>query len=166
MTGFDDIEPPGGLKKDVVRELRQRGVVRPPLSVRLARISAGVAGAAVLVMAGALLRPAFTESPPTGTTESPRFLMLLYEDDSFREDPGQVAEYGAWAASLRAEGRDVYGEKLAPESVTIGGVVRGAGATGLFVISAASLEEAQMLARESPHVQYGGQVVVRPIETF
>ncbi len=77
--------------------------------------------------------------------------------------------YRAWARAQRAAGREISGERLAPD-----GRVVAPGVTttperddlqGFFVISGASLDDAAAVARSSPHVQAGGRVLVRAIDT-
>jgi len=83
-----------------------------------------------------------------------------------------VAEYRAWAMRLRESGALVMAEKLADDPVTM---LASTGATelphgtanelgGFFLIQAADSAEAFRIARECPHLKYGGTVQVRRIE--
>jgi hypothetical protein len=83
-----------------------------------------------------------------------------------------VAEYRAWAGRLRASGSLVMAEKLADDPVTM---LAASGATelphdsadelgGFFLIQVADSAEAFRIARECPHLKYGGTVQVRRIQ--
>ena len=111
-------------------------------------------------------------------------MLLLYEDESYRspassaEGEARSAEYGAWAAGVHAQGIAIEGEELAPvaESRTMDGrageVVESEGTlaaaagvvAGYFVIEAPDAAAAAAIARTMPHLEYGGTVVIRPIE--
>jgi hypothetical protein len=91
--------------------------------------------------------------------------------DSARER-ALVAEYSAWAGRLAAAGSLVAGEKLADAPLTML-TSTGAVATprftadevgGFFIIQAADSAEAYRIARDCPHLKYGGTVQVRRIE--
>lgn len=122
-------------------------------------------------------------APPAAVVAPGRYLLLLYEDESYRAptNPAQVearaAEYSAWAAGVHAEGVPIEGEELAPvaRARTLDGTGDGilemdgapAGAlgflTGYFVIEAPDATAAIAIARTMPHLVYGGRVVVRAV---
>jgi hypothetical protein len=164
-----ELQPPADLEERVVAALRAEGALRP-VSRRwttrnlLAAAAVFVAGFAV----GAYLSP--DASPPEDTRA--RFLLLLYEGERRpprSEEDALAREYGAWAAGLRRSGRTVTGDRLASEPrVGVNGADADslAGALqGFFIVGADSLEEATLLAEESPHVRHGGRVVLRVIDT-
>ena len=100
----------------------------------------------------------------------PRFMFLLWGsgDAAGSPDDRSAEEYGRWAAAQRETGRSVSGERLSSEAVLVeaGRTIRTvAEVEGFFVVSAASLDEAAEIARNSPHVQRGGRIIVRPIDT-
>lgn len=128
-----------------------------------------------------------TETPPAVATEpaadaGDQYMLLMFtrgEDPS--DEPVNDADYAAivgeyrqWAEDRAAEGRLVDAQKLASTTR-----VMTAGAAGLsiepdahtdrvlggyFLITAPSLEDAIELTRTHPHLKYGGEVEVRPIE--
>jgi hypothetical protein len=127
--------------------------------------------AAVIVLAVAAFVAGRLDRSTGATTQRPQFLVLLYEDASYRDERpvGEiVAEYGAWADSLRGAHSLVLGEKLSTDRVqlatTTGATSVMQHPTGLFIISAQSLEAATGIARTSPHLKYGGTVLVHRIE--
>ncbi|MGH7724248.1 MAG: YciI family protein [Candidatus Eiseniibacteriota bacterium] len=115
---------------------------------------------------------------PTG----PLFALFLFEDKGYQQPTpdalgARIGEYSSWARSIGESGRYVTGEKLADDgsfcrlekgALTASGPVhdstRGVLA-GYFIIGAASLEEARSIARNCPHLKYGGSVEIRRLET-
>jgi hypothetical protein len=85
-----------------------------------------------------------------------------------------VDEYRDWAMDRAAEGRLVSAHKLASDTRVMTAsagrlAVESSAHTdrvlgGYFLITAGSLEEAIELAKSHPHLKYGGEVEVRPIE--
>jgi hypothetical protein len=172
------VEPPPALKQHVLQTLRARGIVAPPSPFRpsrtFTRILVYAAAALVLFASGALVggrRSASAADP------RPRFALFLYEDAAFRPTVSQrelVAEYSAWADSLRRQNTLVMGEELGQEDAAVlvgsggavaispGDVETVAGRlTGFFIVRAFTGEEALALARQCPHLKYGGRVAFR-----
>jgi len=83
-----------------------------------------------------------------------------------------VAEYGAWAGRLQRSGALVMAEKLADEPIAIhakSGVITPTRnpadeVGGFFLIQVTDSAEAQRIARECPHLKYGGTVQLRKIQ--
>ncbi len=106
------------------------------------------------------------------------YALLLYEDATYQtsaqpDSSDRVAEYGAWARQLAADGSVVGGEKLADTGVLLASSESSAripqsdvGAlTGYFVIRASDDADAARIAATCPHVKYGGRISIRRIET-
>ena len=98
-----------------------------------------------------------------------RFLFMLLGADTSGDDRARAEAYRQWAVDQRSSGRQVSGERLANSGLA---VVRNGSSPvidpemqGFFVISAADMDEATAVARSSPHVQGGGLIIVRPIDT-
>lgn len=112
----------------------------------------------------------------------PRYLLLLHEnpavfaDTSPAEFEAIIRDYTAWSAALRAKGQLLQGEKLKDE----GGrrIRRGSAGLlvsdgpfaeakdvvgGLFVLQAASYDDAVAMAQTCPHLRFG-EVEVREID--
>ncbi len=112
-----------------------------------------------------------------------KFVMMLFDNPADFADfsPEQmqqvVQEYGSWAEQMAKEGKFVSGEKLTED----GGKIiarRGDGITvtdgpfaeskevlgGIFIIQAASYDDAVEIAKTSPHVKYGASTHVRQID--
>jgi hypothetical protein len=170
-TDYDRSTPPPALRARVIRSLRQRGLIASRAAQPIARTALAIAAGVLLFLAGGVFAPELRSPTPD---LRPSFVLLLYEDSTFRGNDGShVSEYIAWADSLRTEGVLVMGERLDPRA----GVVSASDATGpesgnafgtiggLFVVRAADLNAAISLARTCPHVRLGGRVVVRPVAT-
>ena len=174
-----ETEPPAILKARVMRTLHEQGVLKRPAGHGPAwRVAAGLAALLVLFIGGVLVG----RSGGAGTEPAdprPSYVLLLYEDSSFRNDRPEsefVAEYAAWASDLARRGALVSGEKLDSTtqllSEAAGGAVRVDSAAargelgqlaGFFVIRAASRAEALEIAQSCPHLGHGGRIALRPI---
>ena len=160
------MEPPAELRGRVLRTLLERGLIapsrrRPPVT----RILVYAAVAALLIAGGAWLGRTW----PTVLDSRPRFVLFLYEDEQFKPRVGHdqlVAEYTAWADSLRDERKLLMAEELAPQETTLPLATAGVSTSfgklaGFFIVRAASIEEATAIARQCPHLKHGGRVVLR-----
>ena len=163
--------PPPALEERVVAALRQSGALRPGARAGRWRPVLRVAAVLALTVAGAL---AGRWTAPGGgdVTDAPRFLLLLHEPPGWVEGGSRrVAEYAAWAGTLRDEGRYVSGAPLRDEERVLepapasgghrppGGLRLG----GYFLIGAVDLDEAATVAAGCPHLAHGGTVAVRPL---
>lgn len=174
LTDLREVAPPPELEDRVVAALRARGLLARPHRSAWWRV------AAALVIFGAgwgagSIRSA-TNAP---AADEPLFALLLYgaPDDAAREND-RIAAYRAWAQGIAASGRRVTGERLEPGAAvlsssgsvgmgptTAAAADAGRSLQGFFIVSAASIDEASALARQSPHALAGGTIVVRPIDT-
>jgi hypothetical protein len=148
----------------------------------------GLAAAAVLLAVAAVLGAwagRMSAPTPTPTTvaadppanDGPQFLLLLIQQDDL--EPRVIAErvsaYQAWAMELESSGRLVTAEKLGedsgewvrPPDVEFDPTVMAASSMtlgGFFQIRAATYEEAEEIARASPHVGFGGTILIRRVD--
>jgi hypothetical protein len=115
----------------------------------------------------------------------PSYLLLLREEpELFERMPPEeieraIGRYRAWSDELRASGRylasdkltDGEGRVLRPEAGRVR-VIDGPYAEakevmgGYYAIRAASYDEAVEIARGCPHLDYGGTIEVRAIDTL
>ncbi len=170
MTGPAD--PPAPLRHEVKRSLRERGLLATPAPTRrsmLWRSLGWAAAAALFFAAGALVGQRGAGAPPPAGGQL--YALFLYEDSTFQvgvPEASLVAEYSAWADSLRRRGALVAGEKLrAVAGITLVGDTRAAspdGLGGFFIVRAAGEAEALALAASCPHLRYGGRIVLREIQ--
>lgn len=177
------LAPPTVLEERTVRALLDRGLVRGsgarPLRPRLSLAALG--GLAAVLALGVAIGWWSTRPAPS-RAGGEQFLLLLYEDESFRHAATEqqarsvVREYGQWAQALLEEGRLVVAEKLAQDGRLVApspnelhvapGVSRAPEGTiaGFFVITARDYDDAVVVASRSPHLGYGGRIAVRRIE--
>jgi len=174
-----DREPPPELLDRILRDLRNRGLLAaaPKTHPRRAVLQL-LATAAVFVLGLWIGRAAHTPQPASATNE-PRFMLLLYADDDFREGTAadarrRVREYGDWARALARQGRLIAGDELAGD----GRQITSSGTSdavphpqfrdeprGYFVIVARDEASAMQIAATCPHLRHRGRVVVRRIVT-
>jgi hypothetical protein len=160
--------PPPQLEARVLAEMKRSGLVR---SRRLPWMSAAAAAAtlAIGLVVGRATVGARAPRPSAPATDR-TFILLLYpgsgQDPSPAAEQGRVAEYGRWARGLRADGRLVSGEKLKDGVKVFGGASAPSSESlqGYFVIRAATMEEAEGIARTCPHRGHGGAVALREID--
>jgi hypothetical protein len=164
-----EMAPPAGLEARVLGQLAERGLLRRRRSSRwLLPLAAALAG----VAAGWMLHSAPASRPTP--SEGPLYLLLLSgEPQSDLGEPELVRIYSAWGREQAALGRMAGARKLEDGGVVLAAGGEGAAAplvhdemtpTGFFLLRAASLAEAEAIARTCPHLRYGGRVTVRPID--
>jgi hypothetical protein len=163
-----DAKPSPALRRRVEDTLRRRGHLSgAPASWRVMGLAASLLVAAGLGFGAGRLTS--STRPPEGR----QYLLLLREDSTYRDDRpigDIVGEYGRWADSLRRQDLLISAEKLGDEKATVvlpAAALPGAAespTTGFFVVRASNLDAARAIAAASPHVKYGGRIVVRSIE--
>ena len=184
----NSLQPPDELEDRVVAQLSEAGLLVRSATVKESSMKAihlrwGLA-ATVLIAAGvwagtqipASVEPVPQSQTPAAQDTRPAYALMLYEDANYQapaegEHAARVAEYSAWARKLASEGNLVDGAELLdrgillhrdrPRSETVPMGTEGLLA-GYFVIRASSLEEAESIAADCPHLAYGGSVSVRP----
>jgi len=166
--------PSQALESRVVRSLREQGLLQPRGAGRLSWTA--VAASLAMFVFGAAAGRATSPRPRTSApaAEGRSYILLLQSGATDPADAGaetrRVAEYAAWARTLRGEGRLLGGEKLADRARVLRGPTvapREAESDpilGYFVIRARDFDEAERIARSCPHLRHGGIVVVREIE--
>jgi hypothetical protein len=175
------LQPPADLEERVVARLREAGLLNSTITIKgnamkKIHLRWGLAAAALLaagVWAGTLVP---SKGEPAARDTRPQFALMLYEGPGYdaptaEEHPARVKEYVAWASELSADGRFVHGNELMNRGVLLHRErprteLVPAGPEGIldgyFVIRAESLEEAERIAGDCPHLAYGGTVSVRP----
>lgn len=147
------------------------------------------AAAAVLLflaggVAGAWLRPRLGPSPDTGpglapgegapapttsaTAEEPRFVLLIRGGDLPDNEEAAIREMEGWVTRIWSADRLVWADRFLPErAVWVGGEQplseEAQPVGGFFLIRAPDREEAVRIARQSPHLAWGGIVEVIPV---
>ncbi len=157
-----EAEPPPALEERVVGALRDRGLVARRRPVSWNSLAAGLVLFAAGLVAGRWLpaRPAHPAEPV--------YLLLLYAgpDRTTGDEAARAHEYGAWAASLRKDGRLLGAERLGSEQRVLGegSLAELPAPRGYFLFRASDMQEALAIARTCPHLRHGGQVAVQPLD--
>lgn len=204
LDRLGEVAIPGDLEQSVVDALAGRGLIDPggvaiaggvtgrprePQTPRVPARRAWAWGALALAaclaafFAGISVSDRGAGRQPAAPATLERFLLLLYEDESYRapvtpaEQETRVTEYSAWAADLRERGIEIEGEELAPPAEADRLAGRGAGGeagrgapagsagtlAGYFIVEAEDQPAAVAIARTTPHLKHGGTVVVRRV---
>jgi hypothetical protein len=186
-------QAPAALADRVVEALQARQLIRStPIDTEkgepMSRTLAASFVAAVLGLAagyfGADARSKASAEPArvatTSTAPAARYALMLFEDASYQSPTDETAqrdrvtEYGDWARSLAARNQLEAGDELAsdgwvlePGGASRVGDIRSEAGTlaGYFVIRAADDAKAAEIARDCPHLRYGGRVLLRRIAT-
>ena len=162
-----DHPAPAQLEQRVRRSLESRGLIQTRRGSPLVRL-AGFAVAAALHFSAGLFAGSRRTPPDLEASVKPKYALILYggiEGDEGAEHDRRAREYGAWARTLSGDAKWVGGEELnraiavypSPASAAEDPVV------GFFLIDATSEEIAKRIARDCPHLRYGGRVVVHPV---
>jgi hypothetical protein len=162
-----EVTPPRDLEAKTVQSLHRARLLhrRSPLTPWLLAASLVVAA-----FSGGL----FTGRRSSPMAPSPTYALLLYGGSTEGDSAAHVsraAEYGAWAGARHADGVVIGGEALGdggtliatPDSTLTGAADAVDVPVGFFLVRAASVDAATRLARECPHLKYGGRIVVRAI---
>jgi hypothetical protein len=171
----DDRLPPGLLQKlrawpalSEAPELEDRVVAALRRRRQLGRQPRGMpwqlaAAALILVAAGSFLAGRRSLEPADRSEDRQRFVLLLRESDRAPRSAApasMVARYTRWATAQRAAGALELGEKLGAEGATRSEDW----ISGLFIVRARDREEAEQIARTSPHHERGQPIEVRAID--
>jgi hypothetical protein len=162
--------PPAELERRVISRLATAGLLarrRAPAAHRSWLLAAGLALLLVGFGLGRWQAPSSNAGPTT------RYLLLMHEDESFRQGRAPVAlraEVGRWASGLQRAGELIEGDRLGllGELLTPSGAETGLPPgdviSGFFMLRAGSDERALAIARTCPHLAHGGRIEVRRIQ--
>ncbi|MDA1081696.1 MAG: hypothetical protein O2973_08460 [Gemmatimonadetes bacterium] len=173
-----EMTPPPGLEHATVASLRRAGLLRSPLragfNLMTWVLAASIAG--IAFVGGSMFATRLSAPEP-----QPTYALLLYggsSGDDSATHANRAGEYGAWAAANHASGRVIGGEalgtsvaSLAVHTVALGtdSVIvddqptSGSDFIGYFLVHAEDSDAAVALARDCPHLKYGGRIVVRRV---
>lgn len=158
------VDTPASLRGRVRESLRARGLIRHSRSRGVWR-GGLLAAAAVLCFAAGLF--ASRVSPrQAAVTATPRYALLLYggsEADTGAAGASRAEEYGRWAAGLSGDATFVSGEEVGRVVDELPTPSKREPVAGFFLIDAGSDAIATRIARDCPHLKYGGRVVVQAI---
>jgi hypothetical protein len=174
--------PPPALEERVIAALRADGLLRSDTTretdMKRLHVRWSVAAGVLLFVGLFAGSQAAKLTEPASADARPAFAVLLYENETYRAAPrdgerARIAEYAGWARKLAAEQRLVDAGKLSDtgsfldalgDSALVPRAPEGVLA-GYFVIRAEDQADAERIARECPHLKYGGTISLRRIET-
>lgn len=155
--------PPGSLENEVVKELKEKKLIRS--SGKLKWILYPVAAGIIFLLGF------YSANLGKGSiNKNSTYMMILLEDENFHlENTIDAAkEYGIWNAQMNEAGIKMTGQELQNEthSISASQIVfldedHSNRITGYFLIEASSAEEAIAIAKESPHIKYGGKIYLK-----
>ncbi len=125
-----------------------------------------VAAAILFFVIGNLSASWFANLNQDQITKSPRFILMLHEDDNFSGNNELSEEYFKWLLDIREQERNITGEELdyGAHWLNDNNEVSGTDlVTGFFILEANSIEEAVKISKTAPHLKYGGRIEVREI---
>jgi len=186
LAGLDrQVDPPASLEERTVTALRREGLLRDrrPRAESAWLRPAWAAVAVALVLGAGFAVGRWSGPSPDGETPADFILILRAgTEDSQPEDEAElmrrVEEYTVWAQVAGQSGSLVAGEKLQDggrllersgdglEAVALARVAEPGSVQGFFLIRSASYEEAVRVARDCPHLRFGGAIELRKIERF
>ena len=175
--------PPAHLEEATLTRMRDAGLIRTHrrwapggFSVASWALAAGIA---VMAFAGGSLYGTGRAAPEA----QPTFALLLYGAGSGDDSAAhfeRAAEYSSWARADHASARVIGGEALGSPVASLARYASNRGRSdsvivdeedhgnpsefvGYFLVTAPDREAAVQLARDCPHLRYGGRVVVRRV---
>lgn len=172
---------PRELEERTIRALSDRGLIRAKGGI-LMKLSLAAGALAVLVLAFAAgVTVSKKDQPATTASADKQYMLLLYMNATDHPESGAemsearyaaiVDEYRQWGVRMGEQGRLVGAEKLKDDAfVLLGHGQEHEGLTnqrvlgGYFLIRAKSLAHARELAQTHPHLKYGGEIEIRPLD--
>lgn len=172
QTLFDSLSkehnPSADLEDKVVNELKKRNLIQPQGTMtthKKKKWMLGVAASLTLFLLGFVFGNTFSGGPADISTG---YILLLHEDERFRPQGSEMevfTEYATWMGKMMMNGVNITGKELAPESTYWLGEetaeiaeVRRDKISGYFIIDVQDRDEAERIAKSSPHIKYGGTV--------
>ena len=159
------VQPDIHLEERIVDALKKEKLIRRGSNWKswVLRIAASLA----LIATGILIGK--TIYSPMETESQFNYMLVLYEDSRFApSSPEEMfTAYSKWMTGIQEQGITIDGQEMKPSSLllepdgkqVISDPERRVG--GYFVISADSMDQAIEIARDSPHLKYGGSIEVK-----
>ena len=165
--------PPQHLEANIIRQLIDEGEIEKTIKMNDYLKWAAMVAALVLFFWGGTFyeksKPIEMEQVIIEPTKG--YALLLHEDQDFQPgDPMEMfEEYKTWMENTFSRGVKITGQELSDQASVVKGSqvnhvedVDGKRTTGYFLVEANTLEEAIRVAKENPHIKYGGTIEVKP----
>ncbi|MEP1033287.1 hypothetical protein [Ekhidna sp.] len=157
--------PPQNLEKEIIKELKSKNIIQQKERKKLSWIAYPVA--ASLIFSLGFISANYMNS---SLNEDSTYMMILFEDENFYVGNSAEAakEYGQWSQLVKQSGIKLHGQELrnigheiSNGEVTLLEADHANRITGYFVLEAKSDDEALAIARENPHLKYGGKIQLK-----
>lgn len=163
-------KPPKALEHKIIAQLINEGQLKKTSAMNIyMKWVSSIAAATLIFLSGAYYEKTRSVNPVI-IEPSRGFMLLLHEDHNFKSgDPkDMVEEYRRWRENTMTGGVKIVGQELKNESsiINAGKKVahrsdRTSRTTGYFLLEARSMDEAILVAKENPHIKYGGTIEVK-----
>ncbi len=159
--------PPPHIEENILKRLKAQGLVSGSRVMSWKHWAAAAAIAILSFLTGSY----YQQYQASKDSINPQlgYMLLLHETEDFQPgDPMEMfQEYRSWMQSTYARGVKIQGQELDDEAEWVGipgesSTFKPYRTTGYFVLEANSLQEAMEIARQNPHVKYGGKIEVKP----
>ena len=178
------ISPPGELEEKIMKRLKEEGLVNSDEKQNkwgVFRLAVASAVAVLILILGVAVGSYWQTVPADlANDQTPQFLLLLRSDSQggeklSKEEVGErVKEYTAWASQINEKGQLINAEKLKSKTGVLDETKKIKSAAnqtdslvvGFYLVKADSYEQAVSIAKDCPHLKYGGEVEVREIDKF
>jgi len=161
--------PKPSLEDKVVNMLKDKGLIKREWirTISYGSLITNIAAGILLLATGYWLG----SSPPSKTDpqnhSGQAFMLLLHEEKGSIPVNTEISqEYAQWVGSLFQAGISVTGNELDPTINWEGPSATSFSSdlvSGYFTIKGRNLQEVQKIARNSPHLKYGGSIEIRKI---
>ena len=162
--------PPVSLEKRVVNRLKEEQLINyQKKKQNYLKTMASIAAGILLFFSGIGFERIINKN---GLEIEPAmgYMLLLHEDERFAAgDPAEMFnEYKEWMTVTHQLGVKISGQELKNETIIVdkNGVspleTQKRRTTGYFILEAENLQEAVQVARQNPHVRYGGSIEIKP----
>ena len=161
--------PSPELEKRLIRQLKSENLIKNTLTMNTyLKWAASIAAAVLIFFVGNMVGK---RSSVISIDPNLGYMLILHEDEKFQ--PGEpyemFREYAQWMNNTFEKGISITGQELKNEATWIDAEKNvehlTASATnkvtGYFVLEARSLEEALEVAKNNPHIKYGGSIEVK-----
>ena len=163
--------PSPSLEKQIIKELKTQNLIKTKtykMNTYLKWV-ASVAAAVLLFYVGHFVGQRSIDNVTIDPNKG--YILILHEDSHFSPgDPNEMfREYSSWMQNTFAKGVNITGQELKNEAVMVDRQKNleyldesaSDKVTGYFILEAESMELALEIAKDNPHVKYGGSIEVK-----
>lgn len=164
--------PPGHLERNIITQLEKEGLIKKTIAMNnYFKWAAQLAAAILLFVGGMFYGKSNTTNTMVEIEPTKGYMLILHEDASFSpgEPMAMFEEYKTWMENTFSRGIKITGQELKNEATVVKtgsqqelGDEADIRTTGYFLVEANSYQDAVAVAKENPHIKYGGSIEVKP----